>query len=207
MLLTNRRVVLLQDSGGEPAPLATVRLPLPFGDLERVEAAQVADGTLLSFVGGNRRYEGVDAAPQVMMLVDADGRVTALGRRALAHDFPLLFEHKDWWVSPVLHALVSLPDILIEKGVVPDYGASRFAPLLLPRPGQVWAAAMVLALASALGAAWWSGRARLGLRARLAWCLACLLLGVPALLSLMVLQPRVVREAAAAADVPVAASA
>jgi hypothetical protein len=54
-----------------------------------------------------------------------------LGRRELAHDFPALFEHKDWWVSPVLHAVVSLPEILIEKGVVPDDGASRFAPLLL----------------------------------------------------------------------------
>jgi hypothetical protein len=30
--------------------------------------------------------------------------------------------------------------------------------------------------------------------ARLAWCLACLLLGCPALLSLMVLQPRAERE-------------
>jgi hypothetical protein len=196
MFLTNRRVVLLQDSGGRPAPLASVPLPVPFGDLERVEAAQVADGTLLSFIGGYRRYEGVGTAPQVMMLVDAGGQVTELGRRELAHDFPILFEHKDWWVSPVLHAVVALPEILIEKGVVPDYGASRFAPLLLPRPGQVWAAMIVLALASMLGAVWWTGRVRLRPRARLAWCLACLLLGVPGLLSLMVLQPRAAREPA-----------
>jgi hypothetical protein len=196
MLLTNRRVVLLQDSGGQPAPLAEVALPVPFGDLERIEAAQVADGTLLSFIGGYRRYEGVGAAPQVMVLVDAAGSVTELGRRELAHDFPVLFEHKDWWVSPVLHALVTMPEILIEKGVVPDDGASRFAPLLLARPTQVWAAAIALALVSAFGAAWWTGRAGLRRRARLAWCLACLLLGVPGLLSLMVLQPRIAREPA-----------
>jgi hypothetical protein len=195
-LLTNRRVVLLQDSGGQLAPLASVPLPMPFGDLERIEMAQVADGSLLSFIGGYRRYEGVAAASQVMMLVDANGRVTTLGRRELAHDFPALFEHKDWWVSPVLHAVVSLPEILIEKGVVPDYGASRFAPLLLPRPAPVWMAAIALALASVLGAAWWTSRAQVKPRARLAWCLACLLLGVPGLLSLMVLQPRAAHLAA-----------
>jgi hypothetical protein len=203
-LLTNRRVVLLQDSGGQPAPLATVALPVLFGDLERVEAARVADGTLLSFIGGYRRYDGFPAAPQVTYLVDADGRVTELNRRELAHDFPVLFEHKAWWLSPVLHAVVTLPEILIDKGVVPDHGASRFAPLLQPRPASVWTAMIVLALVSLLGAAWWTDRARLGRRARLAWCLASLLLGVPALLSLMVLQPRAEREASAA---PAAASA
>jgi hypothetical protein len=203
-LLTNRRVVLLQDSGGQPAPLATVALPVPFGDLERVEAAEVADGTLLSFVGGYRRYEGVTKAPQVTYLVDADGRVKELNRRELAHDFPVLFEHKDWWLSPVLHAVVALPEIMIDKGVVPDHGANRFAPLLQPRPASVWTAMIVLALISLLGAAWWTDRARLGTRARLAWCVASLLLGVPALLSLMVLQPRAEREDVAA---PAAASA
>jgi hypothetical protein len=197
MLLTNRSVLLLQDDdSGQPAPVAAVPLPLPFGDLVRVDVARVADGTLLSFVGGHRRYEGIGSAQQVMVLVDAAGRMTELGRRELAHDFPILFEHKDWWVSPVLHTLVGLPDMLIEKGVVPDYGASRFAPLLLPRPGQVWAAMIALAMLAALGAAWWTRRARLHPRARLAWCLACLLTGVPGLLSLMVLQPRVAREPA-----------
>jgi hypothetical protein len=199
-LLTNRRVVLLQDSGGQPAPLATVPLPVTFGDVDRVEAAQVADGTLVTFIAGYRRYEGVGAAPQITYLVDAGGSVTELSRRELAHDFPALFEHKDWWVSPVLHAVVSLPEILIDKGVVPDDGASRFAPLLLPRPASVWAAMIALALVSSIVGAWWTKRARLGTQARLAWCLACLLLGVPALLSLMVLQPRAGREAFAQAE-------
>jgi hypothetical protein len=159
----------------------------------------VADGTLVSFIGGYRRYDGVSAAPQLTYLVDAGGRVAEVGRRELAHDFPALFEHKDWWVSPVLHAVVNLPEILIDKGVVPDHGASRFAPLLLPRPASAWTAMIVLALASGVLAAWWTQRARLGRPARLAWCLASLVLGVPALLSLMVLQPRVTEAASSAA--------
>jgi len=200
-------VLLLQDSGGRPAAVASVPLPLPFGDIQRVDAAPVADGTLLSFIAGNRRYDGVGAAPQVTYLVDAGGRVTEVARRELAHDFPALFEHKDWWISPILQAAVSLPDLLIDKGVVPDYGASRFAPLLLERPAVAWTAAGVLALLSGLGAIWWTRRAEVGPRARLAWCLACLLLGVPALLSLMVLQPRAARRAPARATEPAAPAA
>jgi hypothetical protein len=205
-LLTNRRVVMLQDGGGQLAPLATIPLPVPFGDLDRIEVGQVADGTLVSFIGGQRRLDGVIPAPQVMVLVDAAGQVRELGRREVAHDFPVLFEHKDWWVSPVLHAVVSLPGILIDKGVVPDHGASRWAPLLLPRPALVWTATIALALASCLLAAWWTDRARLAPRARLAWCLASLLLGVPALLSLMVLQPRAAREFLAAPEAAKAAA-
>jgi hypothetical protein len=143
----------------------------------------------------------------VIYLVDAGGRVTEVARRELAHDFPALFEHKDWWISPVLQAAVSLPDLLIDKGVVPDYGAGRLAPLMLPRPPVAWAAAGLLALLSGLGAIWWTRRAGAGPRARLAWCLACLLLGLPALLSLMVLQPRAARQAPVRATEPAAPAA
>ena len=62
-----------------------------------------------------------------------------------------------------------------------------------------WVGFFVLALAAGVLAAWWTQRARLGGRARLAWCLASLVLGVPALLSLMVLQPRVTEAASSAA--------
>jgi hypothetical protein len=205
-LLTNRRVVLLQDNAGEPAPLAEIPLPMPFGDLERAEAAQVADGTLVSLIGGYRSLDGYPSSFQAVYLVDGGGRVVEVGRRQMAHDFPVLFEHKDWWLSPVLQALVNLPDMLIEKGVVPDDGAGRFAPLMLARPPQAWAAMILLALASGAGAVWWTRRAKMAPAARLAWCLACLLLGCPALLSLMVLQPRASREkVAASAEAPAAA--
>jgi hypothetical protein len=207
-LLTNRRIVILGTGAAQPSAVATIPLPLPFGDLARVEAAQVSDGTLVSFVYGRRRNDdGGLAAPQVTYLVDVAGRVTEVARRELAHDFHALFEHKDWWLSPALRALVQLPQVSIDKGIVPDYGVSRFEPLTRERPAAAWAAAIVAALFSAGGAAWWTRRSRMAARAHAVWCIACLLLGIPALLSLMVLQPREQREAAGAARAarPVAA--
>jgi hypothetical protein len=188
-VLTNRRLLVF-GLGAAPSLDAELPLPLPFGDLARVGLAQVADGLLVSFTGGKRRLDGVADVRQLIWLIDPSGQAHEVAQRVLAHDFPPLFEHRDWWLSPALHALVNLPDILIDEGVVPDYGASRFEPLLRPRPAGVWAAAIVLALLSGLGAAWWTRGARMRTRARLVWCLVCLLLGVPALLSLMVLRPR-----------------
>jgi hypothetical protein len=190
LVLTNRRVAILAPATAAPVSATDVRLPLPYGDLALAEAAQVPEGMLVSFLYGRRQFDGSPASEQVTYLVDLSGRVQEVGRRALAHDFPPLFEHRAWWVSPALHALVSLPDLLVDNGTVPDYGVSRFAPLLQPRPAIVWTAALVAALLAGAGAAWWTRRAELGRTARIAWCLACLLLGAPALLSLLILQPR-----------------
>ncbi|WP_198118148.1 hypothetical protein [Massilia rhizosphaerae] len=190
LVLTNRRLVVLTPATTAPPAAADVRLPLPYGDLESMSAGEVPDGTLVTFVFGHRQADGSSASQQVTYLVDQSARVQEVGRRALAHDFPALFEHRSWWVSPLLAALVKLPDLLVDDGTVPDYGASRFAPLLHEHPPVVWTAALAALLLSGAGAAWWTRRAGLGPRMRTAWCLACLLLGVPALLSLMVLQPR-----------------
>jgi hypothetical protein len=189
-VLTNRRLVLLAPGAGGDEIVAQVRLPLPFGDLERVDAAGVTDGTLVSFVYGYRQTDGVAAAPQLVYLVDRAGHVQQVARRELSHDFPLLFEHKDWWASPALYTLVSMPDALIDNGSIADDGASRLAQLLRPRPAEAWTAALAACLLSAAGAAWWTRRLHAAPRTRLAWCLTCLVLGVPGLLSLMVLRPR-----------------
>jgi hypothetical protein len=189
-VLTNSRLVLLAPGAGRDGIVAQVRLPLPFGDLERVDATGVTDGTLVSFVYGYRQADGVADAPQVVYLVDRAGHVQQVARRELSHDFPLLFEHKDWWVSPALYTLVGLPDALIDDGSIADDGALRFAQLLRPRPMEAWAAALAACLLSAGGAAWWMRRVHAAPHTRLAWCLACLVLGMPGLLSLTVLRPR-----------------
>ena len=190
LVLTNRRVAVLAPATAAPVAAAGVSLPLPYGDLALVEAAQVPDGTLVSFVFGRRQFDGSPASEQVTYLVDLSARVQEVARRTLAHDFPPLFEHRAWWVSPALHALVALPDLLVDNGTVPDYGVDRFAPLLQARPAIVWSAALAGALLAGIGAAWWTRRVGLGRTGRIAWCAVCLLLGVPALLSLMILQPR-----------------
>lgn len=190
LLLTNRRLVVLDTGSPRPTYAAEVDLPMPFGDLDRVDAASVADGTLVSLVYGYRQLEGVARAPQIVYLVDHTGHVQEVARRELTHDFPLLFEHRNWWASPALYSLLQLPDRLIDNGTVPDEGAGRLAPLLRARPAAVWIAAIVASLLSAAGAIWWTRRAHVAPRARFVWCLACLLLGMPALLSLMVLKPR-----------------
>lgn len=190
LVLTNRRLIVLEPATVQPSITAEVKLPMPFGDLDRVDASTVADGTLVSLASGYRRSEGVAGAPQIVYLVDSTGHVREVARRELTHDFPLLFEHKAWWASPVLYSLLELPDLLIDNGTVPDDGTGRFAPLLRPRPAQVWLVAIAALLSSAAGAFWWTRRADLTPQARFVWCLACLVLGVPAFLSLMVLKPR-----------------
>ncbi|KQV40094.1 hypothetical protein [Massilia sp. Root335] len=201
LVLTNHRLALLAPATGTPSSSADVRLPLPFGDLDRVYVAQVAEGMLVSFVYGHREFDGALPAQQITYLVDPSARVQEVGRRDLAHDFAPLYEHRAWWLSPALHALVELPDLLIDAGAIPDYGLNRFAPLLQARPATVWAAALAAALLAGAGAVWWTRRTHLGRTARAVWCLACLLLGVPALLSLMILQPRL-RGAPVAAAAP-----
>lgn len=200
LVLTNRRLVVLDDAF---VPRAQVALPIPFDDLAAVDAARVGDGLLVSFMGGQRQRDGVVASPQVVELLGDDGVVREVGRRELQHTLPTLFEHVDWWVSPAMSALVALPDRLIDDGGVhgPDGGA---LPLLGPRPAVVWCAAGAGLLLALAGGLWWTrawaGAARLDTRVRAAWCLACLVFGLPALLSLMVLRPRprMVRSAAVA---------
>jgi hypothetical protein len=197
-VLTNHRLAILAPATAAPSAASAVPLPLPFGDLDRVDAAQVADGTLVTFLYGARQADGAGAPRQVTYLVDGAGQAREVARRDLGQDYGALFAHRAWWVSPALDALVSLPDLLVDDGTVPDYGVGRFAPLLQARPAIVSSAALVAALLAGAGAAWWTRRAGLGRSARLAWCLACLLLGIPALLSLMILQPRGRLVAAAA---------
>lgn len=187
LMLTNRRLVIFDEAAHSAR---AVPLPMGFPDLASVEAAQVGDGVLVSFVYGTRQVQGIVRSPQVVYLAGTDGRVTEVARRELAHDFPALFEHRGWWLSPVLYTLTELPGLFIDNGVVPDPGAGRFEALARARPAAVWIAAIAATLAAAAGALWWTRRTRMTPRERSAWCLACLLLGVPGLLSLVVLRPR-----------------
>jgi hypothetical protein len=189
LLLTSRRVLLLQPAGDELAIARAIDLPVAFGDVATVDAAQVADGMLVSVLSGYRHVTGGAPPRQFIYLAAIDGTVREVARRDIAHTYPELYEHRLWWGSPVLHALASLPPLLVDNGALPDDRTGTLAPLLQPRPPMVWRAAIVALLLAGAGAAWWTGRARMAPGPRLAWCLACLVLGIPALLTQAILSP------------------
>lgn len=160
-------------------------LPVPLSNLERVDLAPLLDGTLVSITGGRAMQSGVPGSVQALLFIDASGRAQPVATRAIDHDFPLLFEHADWWLSPVLHALVNLPQRLYADGTMPDRmdDIARHA----SRPAAVWSAALLAALLSVVGAWYWRRQAGDVPRA---WLPACALLGPPCLLTLLILHPR-----------------
>jgi hypothetical protein len=189
LLLTNRRVLLLKDAGSLLAIDRAIALPVAFGDVVAVDAAQVPDGTLVSVFSGYRHVDGGAPPRQVVYLAANDGAVREVAQRPIGHAFPALFEHRAWWGSPVLYTIVALPSLLVDDGALPDAGIGTLAHLMQPHPPIVCIAALVAMLLAGAGAAWWTGRSRMAPRARLAWCLACLVLGIPALLTLAILAP------------------
>lgn len=207
-VLTNQRLIAFRRALDPQAPLEelySVPLPGPFGDLARVDVARLLDGTLLSFSFGRRMVDGEAGSRQRVLFVDAAGRAQPIVSRPLTHDFPLLFEHKEWWLSPLSMAVLDLPERLLDKGVIADVPE----PPAMPRPQGVVIAALLAALLSSAFAAW-----RLRghpLRSRLAWTAACLVLGPPCAATLWLLAPRAipaavpVKEAQAAHPVPAAA--
>lgn len=208
-LLTNQRLLAFakpaadQSGGALGTQLFSVPLPGPFNDLDRIDIATLLDGTLLSFNPGRHMVDGESGATQVVMFIDPAGAATVVARRPLAHDFALLFEHKDWWLSPLLHAAAALPEVLLDKGIVLDAGLQHYSNQLhRPRPLLVVLAALVMQLLSA-GAAWaWLGSTKASPRRRAAWTAVCALLGAPALLALILLQPRAARFARGESTTP-----
>lgn len=204
-VLTNQRLVALRqplDGANGDAPLEelySVALPAPFGDLDRIDVARLLDGTLLSFNFGRRMIDGEAGSSQHVLFVDASGRVESIVVRGLLHDFPLLFEHRAWWLSPPVHAVMSLPERLLDKGMIadaPSVSRTSAAPAAPARPGAVIAAALVAALLSALLAAW---RLRgIAPGRRLAWTAAALVLGPPCVAALWILVPPAPRGSKAA---------
>ena len=183
--LTNRRLIF-QDKGGadgKPVELFSIALPGPYNDLARIEIAELADGTLLSFDYGRRMEHGGGEAMQTVTFVGPDGTAQVIARRALTHEFPALFEHRYWLASPLLNAVLALPDALLDKGLVPDAGQRVPHAWQATQPPLVIVSALAACVMAALGAWIWGVR-------RPGWLLVCLLVGLPALFSLVVIRPR-----------------
>lgn len=195
--LTGDRLALLSDRAlylydarplrlGEAMLATRQRLPLPgaVGNLTRVDVLELLDGHLVSFTLTRLRHNGEGPSFQQLLRVHGDGRVDDIARRELATGYGPVFTWQTWWMSPA-----------ISTGL----GALRplFSP---PQPGHLRAPPPRPALATAVGAGGMllalllgvlrSRRAALSGRGRLAWCLGCALLGLPALMALWWLVPR-----------------
>lgn len=211
-VVTNLRLVAYalpaENSGASMlAERFSVQLPEAFSQLDRIDTATLLDGTLLSLSFGYEMARGGGEATQSILLVDPAGAVRLVAQRHLAHDFPALFEHHEWWVSPVLHAVRKLPAALLDKGIILDKGRQQQTnALLAERPAIAWIAALAASLLSAIAALVRLGGARVSYGRRLGWAGACLLLGPPCLATMLVLQARPALAAPVAVPRSVAAA-
>jgi hypothetical protein len=186
-LLTSRRVVVYLPDPIVPfarwKEVASVPLPGPVNDLTIVDIAILHDLTLLSFTAGRHMKMGSGPGQQIVVTLDPAGDSNIVASRQLAHDYPLWYEHFLWAISPAIFSAVEAFDWIQEIGNTPDL-LDRQGPAW-ERPDTVWLAALLLMLASAV-TAWWLLRHK----AWRGWTLACLVLGPPALFTMLALMPR-----------------
>ncbi|HET9482753.1 MAG TPA: hypothetical protein VFO79_02250 [Xanthomonadales bacterium] len=197
LVLTNRRLAAYRDdrdaTSRHAPPVLDWSIALPAGveHLERADVAALMDGWLVSFLYGSGMRQigfqqfGTAADPrQYVVFVDPDGAASVVAERAVARDYPAMHQ-VPWWVSPPLHVLSEWPDAVLEKGLTVPLRVEAW-----PREASMRIAAGVLMLASLALAAWWLRGANVSPARRRLWLATCGLLGVPAFLSLVCLQPR-----------------
>lgn len=162
------------------------RLPIPGrrGDLRNVDLIELVDGYLVSFSFTSYATDNTGVPPyQSVLWLDDAGHVTTAARRKITYDYPALYRYKAWWPSPALYRLrVATLDLFSAT----DPLAATAPP---PVPHRMQLLAGTLMLLSLLAAFWLLRRRALSTPARLAWLLACGVVGLPALASLWLLYP------------------
>lgn len=199
-LLTNQRVLAYRDDRNAVSafapPILDWQLPLAQGveQLEFVDIAELLDGWLVSTLyGEGQRQIGFNqfhhyAVPsQQVVYVDDDRNVHPINERVINRDFSPL-QQVDWWFSPLLHLLAEWPDSVLDKGLTWPLKAD-----VLPNVPVFYPVAIGLMLASVIIAVLWLRRAPMNTTRRYVWLVNCALLGVPALLALICLEPRSAR--------------
>ncbi len=178
--------------GRAGAPQLDLQLPgLPFaqpmytsqghGSLSRLDLAKVDGGWLFGLTFGGF-YNG-EAIRQLLVHAGPDGQSQVIASRALSGDFGMLYENAAWWLSPLQYALRELPHLLDEGRTLP--------PELLPgRPAVAVGAALLLHGLALLLALWWLRGTTLPAGRRALWLAMVVPGGLPAALSLMLLERR-----------------
>ena len=165
----------------EPAPL-------------HVNVVELLDGWLvLLFYSEAREFDGFESLTspwEQLVHIDTAGKSTVVGERRdirgqhVSFVGPVMVPVASWWVSPPFYALAHLPDLL-ETGLT---HRPRFEPL--PRVALFYPLTAVLMLISVVAGYGWLRGTQVGAPRRILWLVSCGLLGVPALLSLICLEPR-----------------
>jgi dienelactone hydrolase len=162
-----------------------LRVPTPgrAGLLADVDVMELLDGVLVSFTFTNDVFYGRGQPFQALVRVDDHGVATEVGRRDLPSGYSPLYLQRAWIASPLLHALKE--QVL---GWFAGY-QSKFDVAPRTQPRVVIIVAATLLVLSLLLAMWRVRRTELASPARLAWIVACGLVGLPALLALWLLYP------------------
>ena len=172
-LMTDRALYLFdgRKAAQDFAPLRPIfRVPQPglAGDLSRVDLLELLDGYLVSFTYEYNAHLRTGGAPfQQVLLVEGDGRVSTVARRALKDDYPPLYRYRTWWLSPVLDDAWRAAARLF----APPNPLGAMATRPVPRGMRLLAGTLMLG--SLLFAAARVRRTALSPVARMAWILAC----------------------------------
>ena len=200
LLLTNRRVLAYRPDREALSPFAPPKLdwqlplaegePVPLG----VSVVELLDGWLVSlFYSYAREFDGFESLTspwQQVVYVDADGQAKVVGERRDIHDYHVSFTGSvavpvaSWWVSPPLYALAHVPDLLETGQTQPPC----FEPL--PKVALFYPLTLSLMLVSLAAGYVWLRGTQVGASRRRLWLVSCALLGIPAFLSLICLEPR-----------------
>ncbi|SFW71881.1 hypothetical protein [Luteibacter sp. UNCMF366Tsu5.1] len=188
--LTDRAVYLfdgrhLLDGDTPSSPRYRVDIPGKPGDLHAADLVELVDGYLLSFTFTERAHTLLGAPPyQTILWVSDNGRVTPVATRLIHQDFPALFRYKAWWSSPALYAVRQAAT----RWLAPQDPLSETAVPPIPDAVRMLAAALAL-LSLAIGG-WFAVHRLSSLSSRIVWTLACGCIGIPALISLLLVVPR-----------------
>lgn len=173
----------LLNGDGILAPRQRVAIPGRIGNLTRIDVMELLDGYLVSFSFTRGSHNGEGVPYQQIVHVDGAGAAASVARRGLRHAGGPVYFYNSWYPSPLLYAAQKAL-VGMFAGYAPARDVDR-----PPVPRMAMAIAGALLLLSLAGAIWHVRRTVLSPPARIAWILACGLVGVPALLSLWLLYP------------------
>ncbi len=197
LVLTNQRLLAYRTDRQAVSPYAPplldwqLELPRGIQHLQDAAIAELMDGWLVSFVYGDghrqigfNQFSRIAEPWQQVVYLNDEGAATVVAERAIRRDYSPL-QQVAWWLSPVLHTVSEWPESALDKGFTWPLQYE-----LLPQLPVFYPVAAVLMLVSLGLAMWWLHGNTMTRSRRGVWLLSCALLGLPAFLSLLCLEPR-----------------